>query len=99
MRDAQRNALLDQGRVLFRGPPKALIEQAHGRVWTIVTAGVQPDKDLKVVSTLQVQNGVRYRVLGERPASYEAVACEPTLEDGYLWLMTQATRNEDQDAE
>jgi ABC-2 type transport system ATP-binding protein len=92
-------AVLDQGRELFFGSPQALIEQAHGQVWTIVTAGVQPNEDLRIVSTLQVQNGMRYRVLGKRPASYEAVASEPMLEDGYLWLMTQAARNEGQNVE
>ncbi len=83
-------AVLHQGQVLFRGSPGMLIEQAQGRVWTIVTGGAQPSKDLEVVSTLQVRNGTRYRVLGEKPANWEAEASEPTLEDGYLWLMTRS---------
>lgn len=82
-------AVLNQGRVLFQGSPQALIQQAQGRVWTMVADGVQPPKDVKVVSTRQVQDGIRFRVLGERPSKHKAVASEPTLEDGYLWLMSQ----------
>jgi ABC-2 type transport system ATP-binding protein len=87
-------AVLNQGQVLFHGPPQTLVKRARGRVWTIITDGARPDDGLRIVSTLQVQHGVQYRVLGERPAGCEALASEPTLEDGYLWLMAQAARGE-----
>ncbi|HEX2908189.1 MAG TPA: ABC transporter ATP-binding protein [Phototrophicaceae bacterium] len=82
-------AVINQGRVVFRGAPSDLIGQARGHVWTITTSGTQPDSGLRVVSTLQMQHGVQYRVLGEPGSQYAATAIDPSLEDGYLWLMGQ----------
>ena len=80
-------AVLCQGRVLYRGAPRKLIARARGRVWRIVTDGEKPDSGLTVVSTRQLDTGVEYRVLGEPTAQYDAVPMEPSLEDGYIWLM------------
>jgi len=83
-------AVLNKGRVLFRGDPRDLIARARGRVWTITTAGERPDAGLSVVSTLQLHDGVQYRVLGTPGEGYDAVPAEPSLEDGYIWLMRGA---------
>lgn len=83
-------AVLDQGHVLFRGAPGELIRAARGQVWLITTPGERPNGDLLTVSTLQMQNGIQYRVLGQPPAHYEPVQTEPSLEDGYLWLMSRS---------
>lgn len=83
-------AVLDQGNVLFRGSPGDMIGQVRGKVWNITTSGERPDHGLIVVSTLQMQHGVQYRVLGEPDGAYDAVPIEPSLEDGYIWLMQQA---------
>ncbi len=85
-------AVIDHGRVLFRGSPRDLITRARGRVWAITTTGERPDSGLSVVSTLQQLNGVQYRVLGTPPPHYQAAPLEPSLEDGYIWLMGQARR-------
>jgi ABC-type multidrug transport system ATPase subunit len=85
-------AVINQGRVVFRGAPGDLIGRARGHVWMITTPGLQPNGGLRVVSTLQMQNGVQYRVLGEPGNLYpSAAAVEPSLEDGYLYLMGQKT--------
>jgi ABC-2 type transport system ATP-binding protein len=83
-------AVLCQGKVLYRGAPRELIARARGRVWRIVTDGEKPDSGLTVVSTRQLDTGVGYRVLGEPTAQYDAVPMEPSLEDGYIWLMRKA---------
>ncbi len=81
-------AVLYQGAVIFRGPPRELIAQARGRVWTILSrTGERPNGGLEVISTLQMQEGMQYRVLGEPEPAWQAVATEPSLEDGYIWLM------------
>ncbi len=46
-----------------------------------------------VVSTLQTMDGVQYRVLGFPAAHYDAKPVEPSLEDGYIWLMSQTSRS------
>ncbi|MCB9451579.1 MAG: ABC transporter ATP-binding protein [Anaerolineaceae bacterium] len=82
-------AVISEGRVIFRGAPGDLITQARGHVWSITTQGERPNHGLAVVSTLQMHDGVQYRVLGMPEAGYNAVSIEPSLEDGYIWLMRQ----------
>ncbi|MDX1994598.1 MAG: ABC transporter ATP-binding protein [bacterium] len=83
-------AVIRKGQVLYRGTPAEMIGQARGKVWHITTQGEQPNGGLTVVSTLQTQYGVQYRVLGDPSAYASAVPAEPTLEDGYIWLMRQS---------
>ena len=84
-------AMLWQGTVLFRGAPGELVDRVRGQVWTVLCKdGKRPNAGLAIVSTRQVQDGARYRVLGEPGPAYEATAVEPSLEDGYIWLMGQA---------
>ena len=79
-------AVIAHGKVLFRGTPRDLIARARGHVWTINSAGERPNNGLTIVSTLQLQEAVQFRVLGE-PAGHTATPAEPSLEDGYMWLM------------
>ncbi len=80
-------AVINQGQVMFRGSPRDLITKARGKTWLITTHGERPNHDLVLVSTLQMQDGVQYRVLGEPNGYTNAQAVEPSLEDGYIWLM------------
>ena len=80
-------AVIHQGRVLFRGSPLQLITRARGKVWTIITDGERPDSGLVTVSTLQIQEGIQYRVVGQPGEGYNAKVVDPSLEDGYIWLM------------
>jgi ABC-type multidrug transport system ATPase subunit len=91
-------AVLYKGQVIFRGAPSELIGQARGKVWTIKMAnGERPDGNLSIVSTLQMQDGMQYRVLGEPGDRYQTQPTEPSLEDGYIWLMSRhrSLHNED----
>jgi len=83
-------AVINLGQVLFRGSPGDLIAQARGRVWNLVTTGERPGTALTVVSTVQIQDGVQYRVIGTPGDATRAVPVEPSLEDGYIWLMQQS---------
>ncbi len=82
-------AILDHGQVRFRGSPAELIARAQGMVWQIQTPdGRKPDHDLIVVSTLHLADGVQYRVVGPDPNGWaQAQPVQPSLEDGYVWLM------------
>ncbi len=82
-------AVLQQGRVVFRGSPAALIASARGRVWQVVrTDGDKPDHGLIVVSTQHLEEGIQYRVVGDLTAGETgAVPVPPSLEDGYMALM------------
>jgi ABC-type multidrug transport system ATPase subunit len=84
-------AVLAKGRVLFTGTPGDLVRSAQGKVWTIRSDGPAPNHGLSVVTTLQLADTVQYRVLGQdaRPWYEDATPIEPTLEDGYIWLMKE----------
>ena len=82
-------AVLDHGALRFRGTPGELIARAQGVVWQIAAPdGQKPDHELVVVSTLHLAEGVQYRVVGRDASHYpNAQAVQPSLEDGYVWLM------------
>jgi ABC-2 type transport system ATP-binding protein len=80
-------AIIREGSVLFRGKPSELIGRARGKVWSVFTNGERPDGSVTVVSTLQLQEGVQYRVLGLPDGRYQARPVEPSLEDGYMLAM------------
>lgn len=83
-------AVIDKGRVLYRGSPSDLIQRAQNHVWNITLMGEQPNGGLSIVSTLQVASGVQYRVLGTPETKYNATPVEPSLEDAYIFLMRSA---------
>lgn len=85
-------AILDRGELRFRGSPSRLIAEAQGKVWQITTPnGAKPNDGLVVVSTLHLAEGVQYRVVGADVSAYpDAQPAQPSLEDGYVWLMRQA---------
>jgi ABC-2 type transport system ATP-binding protein len=82
-------AIINKGQVLFQGAPNKLIEGARGKVWSIRTRGDYPDESLRVVSTIQLQDSVQYRVLGQPSQDYNAQELEPSLEDGYMLMMQE----------
>ncbi len=82
-------AIINKGGVLFRGTPAQLIEQARGKVWSVTTAGDYPE-GMTVVSTLQLREGIQYRVIGTPPTHVPATPLEPGLEDGYMLRMRES---------
>ena len=83
-------AILSKGKVLFEGSTSGLIDSARGKVWTIKTNGPKPEGDLTVVSTLHLADSAQYRVVGDSSFIPGAQPVEPSLEDGYIWLMRAA---------
>ncbi|MEQ8674279.1 MAG: ABC transporter ATP-binding protein [Aggregatilineales bacterium] len=82
-------AVMNHGKVIFRGAPRELIQQAQNHVWGIISTGERLPQEVTIVSTLQVAEGVQYRILGDPPAHLNAQPLQPSLEDGYMWLMKQ----------
>lgn len=85
-------AIINKGAVLFRGAPAELIRRAQDKVWSLTTQGDYPANNLIVVSTLQLHDGIQYRVIGDPSLADEATAVQPALEDGYM-LMMQSQRD------
>jgi len=82
-------AVLAHGRVLFRGSPAELIRAAGGHVWSFTTSGLEkPDHNMTVVSMMHLTDGIQYRLVGPDAVGYpQAQSVQPSLEDGYVWLM------------
>nr|WP_296064879.1 hypothetical protein [uncultured Actinoplanes sp.] len=76
-------AVLQKGRLIFRGTVDELTSRAEGQVWSVVTDGPAP-ADGTVVSALPHEQGMRYRIVAPTPPGPQARPLEPGLEDGYL---------------
>ena len=99
-------ALLDDGQIVFQGPPPLLLAKAEGRVFEITTTSTDAEviESRHEVVSRSVANGkVTLRCVsedGQLPPSATAVA-QPTLEESYMAFMagrgrTSAARQDDE---
>jgi ABC-type multidrug transport system ATPase subunit len=85
-------AVMDRGQLRFDGAPEQLVARAVGRVWdwTVAPERLAEIRGQHVVSSsLRRSDGVRVRIVGERP-SLDAEAATPDLEDAYVALLGAA---------
>ena len=82
-------AIMKNGKVVFQGTTAELVGQTRGKVWIITTQGIKPEGTFTVVSTLNMGATIQYRVVGALSPRAGAVPAEPSLEDGYVWLMRE----------
>ena len=85
----QRLAVMNNGRVVFCGTIAELVGATRGKVWTVTTAGEKPGGDAPVIATMHLGSSVQYRVVSETSPGLGAEPAEPSLEDGYVWLMRE----------
>jgi ABC-type multidrug transport system ATPase subunit len=87
---AERVAVMKGGRILVHATPEALISTVEGKVyaWTIPAHELPHIRERFLVSgTLRRSDGVRVRVVSERPPDSRAEAVRPTLEEAYLYAV------------
>ena len=83
-------ALLNEGGLIYKGTPDALVELARGYVWR---AEVTPEEyerlkqEYPVISTIPSGSGWEIQFVGEKPRALEAVEVEPNLEHAYVYYM------------
>jgi ABC-type multidrug transport system ATPase subunit len=85
-------AVMDRGQLRFDGTSEELIARAVGRVWdwTVAADRLAEIRARHVVSSsLRRSDGVRVRIVGERPSA-DAEAATPDLEDAYVALLGAA---------
>ena len=82
-------AIMKNGKVIFHGTTADLINETRGKVWIITTEGMKPQGNFTVVSTMNMGTSMQYRVVGELSQQAGALPTEPSLEDGYVWLMRE----------
>jgi ABC-type multidrug transport system ATPase subunit len=87
----QRIAVMRKGRIIFQGYLTDMIRATQGKAFLITSFGPKPQGDFTIVSTMHLEHAIQYRVVGNLPtipgAQIEAVA--PSLEDSYVWFMSQ----------
>jgi ABC-type multidrug transport system ATPase subunit len=85
----QRLAVLTLGRAVFQGAVADLLAETRGHVWQLaIPDGERPSGDFTLVSSLpRATGGFEYRIVGRPSPGLAATPVEPSLEDGYVWLM------------
>lgn len=81
--------VIDRGQILFIGRPEELVLQARGHVGVFLEqGGGEKTSALRIISRVNTAEGVLCRGVAE-VLPQEARSVEPTLEDAYLYLITQ----------
>lgn len=84
-------AVIKQGHLRFRGMPEDLIRSVEGKVWERLVAStdlVEAKQRFLLSGTVRTSKGVRVRVVSDEPPGPDARSLTPTLEDAYLYLLT-----------
>lgn len=84
--------VLDNGRMVWNGATEELVKQAEGKVY-LISADKKQDKFIKekytVLNIIISGSGIQYRVLSDKPPEEKHILQPPTLEDGYMYLLSQ----------
>lgn len=84
--------VLDNGRMIWSGGTEGLVKQAEGKVY-LISAAKKKDKLIKekytVLNIIASGSGTQYRVLSDTLPEEKHILQDPTLEDGYMYLLSQ----------
>ncbi len=85
-------AVLNDGQLVVHDRPERLVAAAEGQVWELVapSSEYQALRKRYAVSRATTRGGqVHLRVVGQLSDQASVTAVRPTLEDAYLWLISQ----------
>ncbi|MFQ5772333.1 MAG: ATP-binding cassette domain-containing protein, partial [bacterium] len=85
-------AVLDKGRLIFRGSPEEMQQRAKGKVFEAILSDEDEftkwQQTVQIVQHSKTEAGIRIRFLSQKPvASLTTKTVEPTLEDAYVYLL------------
>lgn len=84
--------VLDNGKIIWNGAAEELVKQAEGKVY-LISAEKKQDKIIRekytVLNIIASGSGTQYRVLSETLPEEKHILQAPTLEDGYMYLLSQ----------
>jgi ABC-type multidrug transport system ATPase subunit len=87
-------ALLDKGKLEFKGAPEELIQKSRGHVWQVTTSGIEYEmlKDkYAIISTIPSEEGWEVQLVGDKLDVKNAIEIEPNLEHAYVYFMEYLT--------
>ena len=83
-------AVLNNGKVLYKGSPEKMLEFAEGKVWTAEV----PDDEfenlknrLNITQHIRVNGRIRIKFISEDGGKIESKRVKPSLEDAYIYLL------------
>lgn len=83
-------AVIDQGRILFRGTVEELLSLVEGRVYRAEVSRKELDRirsSYTVTSMITLGNNVKVRFLADMQPFHGAQHCDAGVEDAYMYLM------------
>jgi len=83
-------ALLNEGELVYDGPPENLVENTKGYVWQAMVSQDQYDilkENYPVISTIPSGEGWEIQFVGEKPKDIDASEIHPNLEHAYVHFM------------
>lgn len=84
--------VLDNGKMIWNGAAEELVKQAEGKVY-LISVEKKQDKIIRekytVLNIIASGSGAQYRVLSETLPEEKHILQAPTLEDGYMYLLSQ----------
>lgn len=84
--------VLDNGKMIWNGAAEELVKQAEGKVY-LISVEKKQDKIIRekytVLNIIASGSGTQYRVLSETLPEEKHILQAPTLEDGYMYLLSQ----------
>ena len=83
-------AILDNGKILYKGRVNELIKSAQNHVFTIRTSREQSEiikSQFKVTAMVVSGKDITLRLVSEEKPFPEALVSEPTMEDAYMYLL------------
>ena len=84
--------VLDNGKMIWNGAAEELVKQAEGKVY-LISVEKKQDKIIRekytVLNIIASGSGTQYRVLSETLPEEKHILQDPTLEDGYMYLLSQ----------
>ena len=87
-------ALLNKGRVEFKGSPEELISKTKGHVWQVTTSGFEYEmlkEKYAIISTIPAEDGWEVQLVGDQINVKNAIEIEPDLEHAYVYFMEYLT--------
>ena len=83
-------ALLNEGKLVYRGTPDKLVDHTKGFVWSAQVSQDEYHKmkeDIPIISTIPSGAGWEIQFVGEKPAGIVAKEIMPNLEHAYVHFM------------
>jgi ABC-type multidrug transport system ATPase subunit len=83
-------ALLNNGRLMYKGAPESLVDKAKGHVWQVQTSGLEYEtmkENFAVISTIPSAEGWEIQIVGKKLEHPAATEIDPNLEHAYVYFM------------